>query len=815
MSIVYVDGSTLSSFMDAVTEYYGADVWQGITTQGRFLAPEFASKVKAIDGVEAIYNSAGDIVYYKYNGQIVSQGVDVINTINSNVGTSITTTEISVPANTTIIETTGEVVAESGMKTATSTAVKTVMKDVALGVAAVAAGIQLGVKIDERLYASNPEYFDSLDWANFNPQTWDSICRTEAGKAIFNFVLGIDKTQNKVQPYIDENALAYIAGYMASTGAFDYYNSATIDDTTGLDMRGITLPLKSGSYFTNYTPWGSEPYTYYATTWSVGTSSSPVQCCPVLNFDPNPSNFDTMTLTFCSEDAFTVNIFSERTGETTTENAIQYTFNGKTFYIWYNGSFINLNNVQGVYNETDVEFVLDPKTISYICLYGDITEVSGIDGVDKQPGAITPTINDPSNIPAVLAYLKTRYPDLWDDAIENEVVQEDGTIKTYKYVPISIPENVTATDTQTDVNATGGEDLTQADPAIYPETTPTSIIETLFEIIGSSNPYNPTPPETPTEYPDTGTGDTPAVVVPTGSASALYSVYNPSQSELNNFGAWLWSTNFVDQLLKLFNDPMQAIIGLHKVFASPSVSGRGNIKVGYLDSGVTTNLVDKQYVTVDCGSVSLSEYFGNVFDYDPHTQVYIYLPFIGIEKLDTGDVMRSSINVVYHIDVITGACLAEINVTRDLSGGTLYTFTGNCAVQYPVSSGSYMGIVASIASIAGGVVGTISSGGALAPMAMGAVSGVLNAHTRVNHSGGFSGNAGAMGIKKPYLIITRPQTCLADEFPKFEGYPANSSVLVSDCIGYIECKAVHIENVPATDAEITEIENLLKSGVII
>ena len=195
--------------------------------------------------------------------------------------------------------------------------------------------------------------------------------------------------------------------------------------------------------------------------------------------------------------------------------------------------------------------------------------------------------------------------------------------------------------------------------------------------------------------------------------------------------------------------------------------------------------------------------------------MYIYLPFVGIEKLDTGDVMRGSVGVKYHVDVITGACLAEISVIRDGSGGILYTFTGNCAVQYPISAGSYMGIVASLASIAGGVVGTVASGGALAPVAMGAVSGVMNAHTRVQHSGGFSGNAGAMGVKIPYLIITRPQTCLADNFPAFDGYPANKTTSLSACSGFVKCETCHVENVPATDAELSEIEMLLKGGIII
>ena len=157
---------------------------------------------------------------------------------------------------------------------------------------------------------------------------------------------------------------------------------------------------------------------------------------------------------------------------------------------------------------------------------------------------------------------------------------------------------------------------------------------------------------------------------------------------------------------------MQSIIGVHKIFATPPTSGSGNIVVGYLDSGVGANLVSAQYTTIDCGSVNVREQFGNVFDYTD-TTIRLYLPFIGIVDLDTSDVMRGSVHVVYHVDVITGACLAEVKITRDASGGTLYQYAGDAAVRYPISSGSYMGVVAGIASAVGGVASAVMTGASL------------------------------------------------------------------------------------------------------
>ena len=454
-----------------------------------------------------------------------------------------------------------------------------------------------------------------------------------------------------------------------------------------------------------------------------------------------------------------------------------------------NGAELYASNINVTIQEALNGVTTDPRASTQINPDNVINPTTG--------QAVQPT----DNIDDILQALKTAYPDLFRESIYTDVPQNDGTTERYTYIPVPYPNTTNPTQPTSD-------DTPNINPQTQPQVNPQTRPESAQDI--TTHLTEPT-----TNSPDTGDGDSPPVIIPSGSASALYSIYNPTQGELNSFGAWLWSTNFVDQLLKLFNDPMQAIIGLHKVFAQPAISGASTIKVGYLDSGVSSNVVGNQYTTIDCGSVVIPEYFGNVFDYDPFTQVYIYLPFVGIEKLDTGDVMRGSVGVKYHVDVITGACLAEISVIRDGSGGILYTFTGNCAVQYPISAGSYMGIVASLASIAGGVVGTVASGGALAPVAMGAVSGVMNAHTRVQHSGGFSGNAGAMGVKIPYLIITRPQTCLADNFPAFDGYPANKTTSLSACSGFVKCETCHVENVPATDAELSEIEMLLKGGIII
>ena len=507
------------------------------------------------------------------------------------------------------------------------------------------------------------------------------------------------------------------------------------------------------------------------------------------------------------------------------------------------------------------------------------TSTGGLDGTSDQPGATILTGIDDSSTPQQVAdAISQQLPGLEDNRIEQTVVQPDGTVKTIVYYPVPMPNTTSQTSIGDPTTVTTKEPLqiilpngvtitlpdgtvitgdgktvitippgtytlpsgtkiignpssdptnpdgsTQDDPSISNESS-SDLLRYLVNTLVNPSPQpmpdpnvdteaNPEPAPDPNPS-DTGDGVSPVIIPPTGSASALFTVYNPTQAQLDAFGAWLWSNNFIDQIAKLFSDPMQAIIGLHKTFIQPNVGSATTIKAGYIDSGVSSATIPTQYTTVDCGTVSLPEYFGNVFDYSPYTRVFIYLPFIGFKELDISQVMRSSINVKYHGDAYTGTGLCEVIVKRDGgAGGTLYTYGCECAVRYPLSQGSYMGMVSSIIGLGLGAAG-IATGNI--GMAVGGMSRVLSGGAKVELSGGFSGNSGAMGIKKPYLVIMRPQTAMPNRYYHFSGSPSSTTTKIKNCSGLIRVRECHVESLPyATKEEKDIIESALHSGVIV
>lgn len=804
-----------SQMLQLVADYYGAgsDQWLKVAGGKGATADELLTILKQTPGVNVITSQDG-----AYRGWVLS------NTGSTNIGTSIgSAVDSNIIGGTNSIANTGSTLMPPDMVADSSTGLITVKNapktaggkwitsgGVAPAIAAVATGLSLGVTIDKAIYAAKPGFLTDEQLETLNPDNWKQISNLvdeqwtamgyptigKIGRKVFDTILGVDSTDNSTQMYIDEDAYAYMAWYLWQNNLFstgstipeyiqsklahpDYnYSSIKWSDVTEVV---VDATYQNGDWRRLYTIQFSEPV--HASLIS-GSKNRIQLVCSNIKKDVS-FNID--------RHEWYMGVDKGSTKESGNLLSLDYNIPGYPAYNLapYVGTV--LTSVTPSVPITTVDFypgVADRiDDISHVQCYG-----SQAIGYSKQPDATLPDLSNATDLESFKTLLKHQYPDVWTNSVTKQVLQPDGTLKTFTYVPVPTPNATDWMDTQ----PTGdGSQQSQKDTVVNPDMD-TSIKDTISSS-GSTSTTNPNPP-------DTGGGDSPTVVPPVGKASSLWSIYNPTLEQVNQFGSWLWSSNFVEQLKKLFSDPMQAIIGLHKVYSPVQTSGQGTIKCGYLDSSVPSKLVSEQYTTVDCGSVDLQEYFGNVFDYPPYTEVSIYLPFIGIRQLDPSDVMRSTISVKYHIDVLTGACLAEVNVQRDAAGGTLYTFSGDAAVRYPVSSGSYMGIVSGLIGVATSVVS-----GNLLP----ALGGVTRLHTNVDRSGSFTGNAGAMGSKIPYLIISRPQTAMADQFETLSGYPSNTFTPLSACKGFTQVKYCHVENLNATDAEKQEIERLLKEGVIL
>lgn len=688
-----------------------------------------------------------------------------------------------------------------------------VIGSVGSAISAVSTGIFLGKTIASALYNNDPNYWRSIGLSSLDPETWGILTNDSDSPfaGLFNFILGVDGENGTAKAYMNQDALAYMALALKNAGWFSTGGGYTIPDTSILpsyNNGAYSLPVAAFPINSLVTTLRTDSTNYY----EYQCSDSNALCVLVLDTWNQSDPFAYEIWAFSKDTTATFKTKWSGSSSWRSVTARTRTFNGKTFrYAAFSSSTMN-PNANG-YSPNFTDFLVantsgaDSDEIGYIVMYGT-EESSAPDGVGNQTGATMPDTSTWNDVPSTLQSLQNQYPDAFNNPMvwnTDSPYDETGGNQT-TYIPVPFPMATSSTDTM----PTSG---TQTQTSLDLSTLPQDIVDLLTKTVQQTAPDTSTPPSNPT---DTGTGSSPTPTAPTGSASALWSVYHPTQAQINSFGAWLWGSPFLTDIGKLFQNPIDGVISLHKVYASPVDSGTGTIVVGTLDSHVSSATVNQQYIEVDCGSVDCYEDFGNVFDYSPYTKVSLYLPFIGIVPLNVSDVMRSTIHVIYGVDVFTGACIAMVEVSRDGNAINLYQYTGNCAVHYPLSNVQQSQLLSGLISIAAGVGSVLATGGVAAPAAVGIASGVVSAgHTSIGRSGGFSANAGAMGIKVPYLILERPQTKVAPDFTTLTGYPTNASGPLGSFSGQVKVTHVHIEGVSATESELQEIDKLLKSGVIV
>lgn len=237
----------------------------------------------------------------------------------------------------------------------------------------------------------------------------------------------------------------------------------------------------------------------------------------------------------------------------------------------------------------------------------------------------------------------------------------------------------------------------------------------------------------------------------------MFFVYNPEAGALSSLSKELWSPGFINNFKKLFEDPMDSIISVHKIYGTPSRGIMDTIKIGhFFDSGILAWTVTQQFIKVDCGTVHLSPYYQSARDYAPYTTIDLYLPFVGITGISANEVMNRDLHIWYMVDVYTGACVCHV-ATVYASGieKVLYMYNGTCAVECPITASNHTNIVKTLMNLAPAVGSAVMTGNA------GALAGAMyegvtaNNKVQVQRSGNIGSNVGAMCHKKPYLLINR------------------------------------------------------------
>lgn len=319
--------------------------------------------------------------------------------------------------------------------------------------------------------------------------------------------------------------------------------------------------------------------------------------------------------------------------------------------------------------------------------------------------------------------------------------------------------------------------------------------------------------------------------------SGFITLFAPTAQQMKDLAHFMWVNPVFDlsAFKKLFADPMDCILGLSVVPVTVPTSGAKNVNIGNLITTVTMNVASQQYIEVDCGTVTMDRFFGSYLDFEPYTKISLFLPYCGTHSLSMDDIAGKTIGIVYHIDILTGSCIAFVKC----GDSVLYEFNGACGSNIPVNSLNFASTVENAIRIAVNIGTTVATAGASAPITTGAnaaqreavrqaqqkatkislagstAEGALSMKPNVSRSGALGGGVGILGHQIPYFIITRPRLCKPAKQDFFQGYPSFIQTTIGDLIGkgFTSFTDVIISGQYLTDEEETELESILESGV--
>lgn len=306
--------------------------------------------------------------------------------------------------------------------------------------------------------------------------------------------------------------------------------------------------------------------------------------------------------------------------------------------------------------------------------------------------------------------------------------------------------------------------------------------------------------------------------------SGLVTLYRPTMGGLQSFSNFLFTgitDAIADQLKKLLANPLDYVLFCSLCKFTPTVSEAQEISFCGIGTGVSSDVIPNQFHTLDCGTLELPESSETFMDYSPHSKVQLYLPYCGIHELNADDVMGGTVHIKYNIDMLSGSCVASVEVKRNARGNTdasintsLYKFNGNCYLTMPLSATDWRGAYNSMVQFAGGIVATAGGN----PMAgIGAMaSAVTQQKVSVGRSGQGGSNYGHMSDGKPYFILSRPTPSIPYNFNGFEGYKSNIRYNVGQLKGYTEIdeNTIWTDNFgSATEKECQRIKEIMNGGV--
>ena len=248
-----------------------------------------------------------------------------------------------------------------------------------------------------------------------------------------------------------------------------------------------------------------------------------------------------------------------------------------------------------------------------------------------------------------------------------------------------------------------------------------------------------------------------------------------------------------------------------------TVSQQTPIFLGNFPTGIDGYIIDNPVAQLDPVSINIPWQFNDWRRNSPYTQVYLYIPFIGVISLPSSQIMgESTINIRASVNVVSGDLCVNVSNNQQLLG----SYGANVGMNVPIGSSNAIQrqTVNSIVQTGAGIAGLASGMGIAAGAA--ALSGIASAAAAqiagVPTSVGGLSNGAASGLLTNIVCYT---TChdtavspgsVADVI----GLPAFRSGTLSSVSGYVQTHEFSLQ-ADAPDQDLQRVNTYLNGGAFI
>lgn len=300
-------------------------------------------------------------------------------------------------------------------------------------------------------------------------------------------------------------------------------------------------------------------------------------------------------------------------------------------------------------------------------------------------------------------------------------------------------------------------------------------------------------------------------------------LYSLSPLQMKHFRSWLWTTDWVENLKKIRTDPIQNIIGISIADVPISAGVNALIYVGNVSSTVEANVISNSFVELDCGEITLEEYYGSFADYEPFIATTLYLPKVGFVQIPADVCVNNTIKVVYHIELSSGEGLCYVQLTSKRDGFSYIWNTYTCHVTSNITL-SAQEHSQQLVALGNAIINTgISASNAIINPTSAAqgltstLSNCIDVATTKNPTitkGNVGNMSAVMCYKKPYLLINRTNLTKPSSFQENNGYLINYTAKIGGHTGFLKTRNFHAE-FDAPYSHKAELEKILDEGVFI